>query len=135
MRRCTIVSQTGGVPAGDAQTVCDGAKTIRVPALDFHTVCDAARSLSDRRGTCRRLPDSLRRCQDSLSDRRGTCKTLIDSLRRCQDHLGTCRRPRDSVQRCQKVYQTGDTPLGDPQSVCDGAQTVWAPAVDTHYSL
>ncbi|KAH3736152.1 hypothetical protein DPMN_042714 [Dreissena polymorpha] len=58
MRRCKIVSQTGGVPAEDAHTVFHGAKTIRVPALDFHTVCDAARSLSDRRDTCRRLPDS-----------------------------------------------------------------------------
>ncbi|KAH3826420.1 hypothetical protein DPMN_128325 [Dreissena polymorpha] len=37
------VSQTGGAPANDTQTVCDGAKTVCVPALDFHTVCDGAR--------------------------------------------------------------------------------------------
>ncbi|KAH3690556.1 hypothetical protein DPMN_191227 [Dreissena polymorpha] len=64
---------------------------------------------SDMRGTFMRLPDSLRRCQDSLPDRRGTSKRLLYSLRRCQDHLGTCRRPRDRLRRGQIIYQTGET--------------------------
>ncbi|KAH3886562.1 hypothetical protein DPMN_010573 [Dreissena polymorpha] len=38
LRRCKTVSQTGGAPADDTQTVCDGAKTVCVPALHFHTV-------------------------------------------------------------------------------------------------
>ncbi|KAH3707568.1 hypothetical protein DPMN_066978 [Dreissena polymorpha] len=126
-------AKTALTAAGDSQTVCDGARqssrpaehqqmtprqSATVPRPSSATVPD---SLSDRRGTCRRLPDN----------RRGTCKRLLDSLRRCQDHLGTYRRPRDSLRRCRKVYQTGDAPAGDSQTVCNDIMTVWAPGGDS----
>ncbi|KAH3840443.1 hypothetical protein DPMN_113892 [Dreissena polymorpha] len=109
-------------------------------------------NLPDRRGTRRRLLDSLRRCQDrlgscrrlpdgakSLQDRQGTFRRIPDSLRRCEDRLGTsrilkdglprrqnrigtCRRLSDSLWRCQAVSQIGGVPAEDPQTVYDVAR-------------
>ncbi|KAH3856929.1 hypothetical protein DPMN_099524 [Dreissena polymorpha] len=39
----------------------DGAKTVKAPGEDFQTV---QKILPDRRGTCKKLSDSLQRCQD-----------------------------------------------------------------------
>ncbi|KAH3810445.1 hypothetical protein DPMN_138837 [Dreissena polymorpha] len=74
-------------------------------------------SLPDRRGTYRRLPDSLRRCLDSPPDRLGTYKRLLDSLRRCQVYLGSCRRPRHSLRRCKDH-------LGSCMRLPDGARSL-----------
>ncbi|KAH3855633.1 hypothetical protein DPMN_098203 [Dreissena polymorpha] len=52
---------------------------------------------------------------------KGTNRRLPDSLGRCRDRLYTCRRLPD-------IFQTGGSPIGDPQTVCGGAKTVWAPA-------
>ncbi|KAH3845133.1 hypothetical protein DPMN_087406 [Dreissena polymorpha] len=50
LRRCKTVSQTVGAPAGDSQTVCNGAKTARALSRVSQTVPD---SLPDVRGTFR----------------------------------------------------------------------------------
>ncbi|KAH3844671.1 hypothetical protein DPMN_086931 [Dreissena polymorpha] len=79
--------------------------------------------------TSRRLPDSLRQCQDRID----ACRRLPGSLRRCQDRLGTCTRIPYSLRRCQTVSQTGGAHAGDSQTVCDvldGAKTILAPAGD-----
>ncbi|KAH3835930.1 hypothetical protein DPMN_109299 [Dreissena polymorpha] len=98
-------------PTDDSQTVCDGAKTVSIPAGDSQTVPD---SYPDRLGTCRRLTDSRRRCEDplgtcrrleevaiSLPDRRGTCMRLKNSLRRCQNRL-SCKRLPDGAKQCHR---------------------------------
>ncbi|KAH3835799.1 hypothetical protein DPMN_109163 [Dreissena polymorpha] len=101
-------------------------------------------SLTDRRGTCRRLPDSVRWCQSPrpgahLQDtpRQSTtvtgpsghlqktpqnCKTVCqtvaaDSLRRCQDCLGTSRR-------LPEVVQTSGAPATVPNNLSDRRATV-----------
>ncbi|KAH3826642.1 hypothetical protein DPMN_128551 [Dreissena polymorpha] len=63
----------------DSKTVCDGAMTVWATAGYSQTVPEC---LQDRRGTCRRLPDSLRRCQ-TISQNGGQLLRLPDSLRRC----------------------------------------------------
>ncbi|KAH3792259.1 hypothetical protein DPMN_145750 [Dreissena polymorpha] len=74
-----------------------GGKTAWPPARDSHTLPD---NKPDRRVTSRRLPDSLRRCQD----RQGT--RLPESLRRCKDRLGTCKRFPISLRRCERLSGT-----------------------------
>ncbi|KAH3810850.1 hypothetical protein DPMN_139248 [Dreissena polymorpha] len=66
LRRCKTVSKTCKALEGDSQTVCDDAKTVWVPAGNSQTVCDGARQSPRPAGTYRRLPNSLRRCQDRL---------------------------------------------------------------------
>ncbi|KAH3835904.1 hypothetical protein DPMN_109272 [Dreissena polymorpha] len=68
---------TVGAPAGDSQTVPE--------------------SVPDRRGTCRKLPDSLRRCQDRLR----TYMRLPDGARSLKERRCTCRRLPKSLRRCQ----------------------------------
>ncbi|KAH3784800.1 hypothetical protein DPMN_162871 [Dreissena polymorpha] len=58
------------------------------------------------RGTCRGLPDSLRRCQDSLPDRQGTCKRFLYSLRRYQDYLGILDGARKSTRPAKHLQET-----------------------------
>ncbi|KAH3720764.1 hypothetical protein DPMN_063668 [Dreissena polymorpha] len=58
LRRCKTPSQTGGAPAGDTQTVCNGTKTVWVPALDFHTICDGARQSLRQKGFLQDPPRS-----------------------------------------------------------------------------
>ncbi|KAH3700235.1 hypothetical protein DPMN_075207 [Dreissena polymorpha] len=71
-------------------------------------------SLSNRPGTCRRLPDSLRRCQDILPGRQGTCKRLLE------------------------VWDGAKTlwaPAGVPETVCEGVRKSTRPAMhmqETH---
>ncbi|KAH3747191.1 hypothetical protein DPMN_181612 [Dreissena polymorpha] len=74
-----------------------GEKTVWAPARDSHTLPD---NIPDRRVTSRRLPDSLRWCQD----RQGT--RLPESLRRCKDRLGTCRRFPNSLRRSERLSGT-----------------------------
>ncbi|KAH3728638.1 hypothetical protein DPMN_054597 [Dreissena polymorpha] len=59
----------------------------------------------------------------------GTNRRLPYSLRMCEDRIDTCRRLPDSLQWCKTVSQTGGSSVGDSQTVCDGAKTVWDPAV------
>ncbi|KAH3729201.1 hypothetical protein DPMN_055167 [Dreissena polymorpha] len=75
-RRCQTVTQTVGAPAGDSKTVYDVGKT------------------SGRR------QENRTRCQvpDNIHDRRGTSRKILDSLRRCQDRPGTCIRLPDGVK-------------------------------------
>ncbi|KAH3737333.1 hypothetical protein DPMN_043916 [Dreissena polymorpha] len=46
-----------------------------------------------------------------LSTRRvqGTSRRLPDSLRRCQNRIDTCR----TLRRCKAVFQNGGAPSGD----------------------
>ncbi|KAH3738453.1 hypothetical protein DPMN_045087 [Dreissena polymorpha] len=61
-----------------------------------------------------------------------TSRRLPDSLRWCQDRLDTCRRLPDSLRRCKTVSQKDGAPAEDSKTVCDGAKTVWVPALDFH---
>ncbi|KAH3733887.1 hypothetical protein DPMN_040326 [Dreissena polymorpha] len=131
-RRRQTVSQTVGAPAGDSQTVCDSGKTVWAPVGDSHTVPD---NIPDRRGTRRKLPDSLRRCQDS----QGTCRRLPDGARNsprpsghlqetlCDDAKTVWALAGDSQTVSQNVW----APTIDSQTVCDGAKTTQAHSGDT----
>ncbi|KAH3691323.1 hypothetical protein DPMN_192374 [Dreissena polymorpha] len=57
-------------------------------------------SLPDRRCTCRRQLDDLRRCQNRLD----TCRGLPHSQHQYHDRLGTCRRPPHCLRRYQIVF-------------------------------
>ncbi|KAH3827740.1 hypothetical protein DPMN_129681 [Dreissena polymorpha] len=107
MRRCKTVSQTGGAPAGDAQTVCDGANTVRVHALDIYKSATVPGSLSERRGTCRRLPDSLRRCQVHLGTA-GDPETVCKGARKST-------RPVMHLQETHRQFATVPRPSGHMQ--------------------
>ncbi|KAH3874746.1 hypothetical protein DPMN_037999 [Dreissena polymorpha] len=63
--------------AGDSKTVCDVAKYVWAPAIDSQTVCDGAKTVLALAGDSLTVPDSL-------PDRRGTCRRFLNSLRRSE---------------------------------------------------
>ncbi|KAH3695968.1 hypothetical protein DPMN_083427 [Dreissena polymorpha] len=101
VRPLTLCLHPKPVP-GDSQTICDGTKIVWAPVghvqskTEYGTVSEG-------------LPDQL-----------GTCSRLQDSLRRCQNHMGTCRRHPDCLRLCKRVLRTGVAPAGDSQTVSDG---------------
>ncbi|KAH3854687.1 hypothetical protein DPMN_097235 [Dreissena polymorpha] len=121
LRRCPTVRQTGGAPAGDSQTACNGATSLPDRLCSCRRLPVRLRSCQDRLGTYRRLPDGLLRCQDRLGTHARDSKTVCDGARQSprpaepqqetprqfatvpdclQDRRGTCSRLPDSVQRC-----------------------------------
>ncbi|KAH3835932.1 hypothetical protein DPMN_109301 [Dreissena polymorpha] len=68
--------------------------------------------LLDHQGTCKRLPDILRICQDRLA----TCRRLLDGARQSprpsahlqetptvyDDRRGACRRLTDGARKCPR---------------------------------
>ncbi|KAH3729200.1 hypothetical protein DPMN_055166 [Dreissena polymorpha] len=64
--------------------VCYGANTVSSPAGDFHTVFDGARQSLRPAGNFKQNPRQSATLPDSLSEWRGTCRRLPDNLRRCQ---------------------------------------------------
>ncbi|KAH3854443.1 hypothetical protein DPMN_096985 [Dreissena polymorpha] len=118
-------------------------------------------SLNNRRGTCRRLPGSVRRCQfprqvthlqhtprqstmvprpsGHLQENPRLCQTVSqtygaparDSLT-VGDDTKTVLVPAGDFQTVPDGPQTVGAPAGDSQTVCDGGKSVWAPAVDSH---
>ncbi|KAH3866174.1 hypothetical protein DPMN_029231 [Dreissena polymorpha] len=108
---------------GKARAIDDRGKSAEKPSTRVDgskTSATVPDSLPDRRGTYRRLPDSLRRCLDSLPDRLGTCKRLLD---RDPDTLFDGA----NSQTVPDVSKTIKEPSGESLTVCDGAKTVWAP--------
>ncbi|KAH3810854.1 hypothetical protein DPMN_139252 [Dreissena polymorpha] len=83
-----------------------GANTVSALAGDFHTVFDGARQSLRPAGNLQQTPRHSATLPDSLSDRRGTCRRLPESLRRCQDRKNTYRRFPDCLRMCQTVFQT-----------------------------
>ncbi|KAH3826650.1 hypothetical protein DPMN_128559 [Dreissena polymorpha] len=99
--------------------VCDGANTVSAPAGDFQTVFGDARQSLRPMGSLKQTPRQSSTLPDSLSDRRGTCRRLPDSLRRCQENHNTNRKLPDYLRWCQTVSQTGGAHARESHTFCD----------------
>ncbi|KAH3720763.1 hypothetical protein DPMN_063667 [Dreissena polymorpha] len=88
-----------------------------------HHDCLSLDALSAPNTPARRLPDNLQWYQDRL----GTCRTIPDSLRRFQN---VSQIIWETPRQCAmvSVSKSGGAPAGHSQIVYDGAKTVWEPA-------
>ncbi|KAH3826646.1 hypothetical protein DPMN_128555 [Dreissena polymorpha] len=73
-------ANTVSAPARYSKTVCDGVNTVLASAGDFQTVFVVARQSPRPTGHLQQTPRQSARLPDSLSDRKGTCRRLRDSL-------------------------------------------------------
>ncbi|KAH3886087.1 hypothetical protein DPMN_010088 [Dreissena polymorpha] len=107
LRRCKTVSQTGGAPEDDTQTVCDAAKTVCVPALDFHTVCDGDRKSLKQSVTTGKAPardfSTVCGCILAPADPETVCDTARKSTRPAMNLQET---PRNSKTVCDCARQS-----------------------------
>ncbi|KAH3893513.1 hypothetical protein DPMN_017660 [Dreissena polymorpha] len=134
-------------PVGQSKTVCDGfrrsprpaghlqeisRKSVTVSRPSWHMQKTTRQSATvpeshkDLRGTCMRLPDSVRRYQSSRP-----AAHLLDTTRqstmvpRLSGHL------QKNHRLCQTVYQTSGASARDSQTVGDDAKTVLVPEGDS----
>ncbi|KAH3854685.1 hypothetical protein DPMN_097233 [Dreissena polymorpha] len=85
LRRCKAVSQTGGAPAVDSET----SAMVPRPCRHLQEPPNSLRRCQTVSVHLEETPRQSATVQNSLQDRWGTCRILPDSLRRCQDRLVT----------------------------------------------
>ncbi|KAH3720617.1 hypothetical protein DPMN_063517 [Dreissena polymorpha] len=69
---------------GDSQTICNGTKIVWVPVGQSQTVCGGFRTSPRLSGYLQKTSRESATVSESLKDRRGTCRRLPDSVRWCQ---------------------------------------------------
>ncbi|KAH3690549.1 hypothetical protein DPMN_191220 [Dreissena polymorpha] len=108
-RRSQTVSQMVGAPAGDSQTVCDGAKTVWAPAQGSKTVFDGVRDCLALLQTNKESPEIAqtvlvrRRMYGSLLHVPRWSGRLSGTI---ADSLGVSFRCHSGLRDCMKTSQT-----------------------------
>ncbi|KAH3691311.1 hypothetical protein DPMN_192362 [Dreissena polymorpha] len=108
-RRSQTVFQMVGTPAGDSQTVCDGAKTVWAPAKGSKTVFDGVRDCLALLQTNWESPEIAQ----TVLVRRGMYGSLLHVSRRSgrlsgtiADSLGVSCRCNSGLRDCMETSQT-----------------------------
>ncbi|KAH3866161.1 hypothetical protein DPMN_029217 [Dreissena polymorpha] len=116
---------TMAVPANNRRAPITGFNSERRSSVDralFDILLSDRKGLPDQLGTCRRHPESVRRCQSPRS-----AAPLQDTPRQ----YTTVPRPSGHLQEnprmCQTVSLTFEAPARDSRTVGDDAKTVWVP--------
>ncbi|KAH3866160.1 hypothetical protein DPMN_029216 [Dreissena polymorpha] len=108
----------------DPETVCDAARKSSRPAMHLQETPRQSATISSPSEHLEETSRQSATVPDSLLNRWGTCMRLRDSVRRCQDRLSASRRLPD--RESQTVFYGAKTvwsPAGYSKTVCDGSNT------------